>query len=49
MSVPDNLSPKHREKTTLAIKAPYAVKRITLDHSEANPCDKLDVVSAFPS
>ena len=37
MSVPDNLCPTHREKTMLAMKAPYAVKRITFDRSEASP------------
>ena len=43
MSVPDNLRPTHREKTTLAMKVPYAVKHITFGHSEANPGDTLDV------
>ena len=43
MSVPDNLRPTHKEKTTLALKKPYAVKRIIFDRSEANPGDKLDV------
>ena len=43
MSVPDNLRPTHKEKTTLVMKASYAVKRITFDRSEANPGDKLDV------
>ena len=43
MSVPDNLQPTSRKKTTLAMKAPYAVKRITFDHSEANLGDKLDI------
>ena len=41
--MPDNLQPTHIEKTTNATKAPYSVKRITFDHSEANPGDKLDV------
>ena len=43
MSVPDNLQPTRGKKKTLAMKAPYAVKRITFDRSEANPGDKLDV------
>ena len=43
MSVQDNLRPTHKEKTTYAMKAPYAVKRITFDRSEANPGDKLYV------
>ena len=43
MSVPDNLQPTSRKKTTLAMKAPYAVKQITFDRSEANLGDKLDV------
>ena len=42
MSVPDNL-PTHRENTMFAMRAPYAVKRITFDHSKGNPGDTLDV------
>ena len=42
-ALPDNLCPRHREKTARAMKAPYSVKRITFSHSEANPSDKLDV------
>ena len=38
MSVPDNLRPKHSEKTKLAMKAPRYVKRITFNPSEPNPC-----------
>ena len=52
--VPDNGSEKpgvvsydllqsHNEKTLNSMKAPYAVKRITFDRSEAGPRDKLDV------
>ena len=43
MSVQDNLHPTHKEKTTYAMKAPYAVKRITFDRSEANPGETLRV------
>ena len=43
MSVLDNPHPKHREKTTHAMKAPYSVKRITFDRSEANPGETLNV------
>ena len=38
-----NLLPTHSEKTMKSMKAPYAVKRITFDRSEANPGDTLDV------
>ena len=43
MSVPDNLRPTHSEKTTKAMKAPRAVKRITFNPSEANPGETLNV------
>ena len=43
MSVPNNLRPTHKEKEPLAMKAPYAVKRITFNPSEANPGDRLEV------
>ena len=43
MSVPDNLRPTHKEKQPLAMKAPYAVKRITFNPSKANPGEKLQV------
>ena len=43
MFVQDNLRPTHKEKTTYAMKAPYAVKRITFDRSEANPDETLRV------
>ena len=43
MSVPDNLRPTHKEKEPLAMKAPYAVKHITFNPSEANPGEKLQV------
>ena len=35
--VPDNLRPRHKEKTLSAMKTPRAVKRITFNLSEANP------------
>ena len=38
-----DLLPTHKAKTLLSMKAPYAVKRITFDRSEANPGDTLDV------
>ena len=43
MSVPDNLLPTHREKTTFAMGAQYAIKQITFDRSEAKPGNTLDV------
>ena len=43
MSVSDNLRPTHEEKEPLAMKAPYAVKRITFNPSFANPGEKLRV------
>ena len=43
MSVPDNLLPKHSEKTFKAMKAPRSVKRITFNPSEANPGETLYV------
>ena len=43
MSVQDNFHPTHKEKTTYAMKAPYADKRITFDRSEANPGETLNV------
>ena len=42
MSVQDNFHPTHKEKTTYAMKAPYADKR-TFDRSEANPGETLNV------
>ena len=42
-SVSKNLSPRHRTKTMLAMKAPYSVKRITFDPSEAKPGARLEV------
>ena len=39
----DNLRPTHKEKTTYALKAPYAVKRITFERSEASPGETLYV------
>ena len=38
-----DLLPTHNKKTMNSMKAPYAVKRITFDRSEANPGDTLDV------
>ena len=38
-----DLKPSNNEKTVNSMKAPYAVKRITFDKSEANPGDTLDV------
>ena len=43
MSVQDNFHPTHKEKTTYAMKASYAVKRITFDCSEANLGETLRV------
>ena len=43
MSVPDNLHPKHSEKTKNAMKVPRSVKRITFNPSEANPGETLRV------
>ena len=43
MSVPDNIRPTHKEKEPLAMKAPYAVKRITFNLSDANPGERLQV------
>jgi len=40
---PDSLLPTHTSKTSHAIKAPRAVKRITFDKSEANPGETLYV------
>ena len=42
-TVQKNLLPSHSEKTMDSMKALHAVKRITFNRSEANPCDKLDV------
>ena len=41
--MPDNLRPTHSEKTMRSMKAPYAVKRITFNPSEANPGERLYV------
>ena len=38
-----DLSPRSHTKTLLAMKAPYSVKRITFDRSEANPGKTLQV------
>ena len=38
-----DLKPSNNEKTMNSMKAPYAVKRITFNKSEANPGDTLDV------
>ena len=38
-----DLSPRRHTKTMLAMKAPYSVKRITFDRSEANPGETLQV------
>jgi len=43
MSVPENLRPTHNEKTSGALKAERAVKRITFDRTEANPDETLYV------
>jgi len=40
---PDSLLPTHKSKTTNAIKAPCAIKRITFDRSEASPGETLYV------
>ena len=42
--VPHYLSPRHRAKTLNAMKAPYCVKRITFNPSEANPGNRLEVI-----
>ena len=42
-SVSYDLSPRRSTKTLRAMKAPYSVKRITLNPSEANPGDRLEV------
>ena len=42
-SVSNDLSPKRRTKTLRAMKAPYSVKRITFNPSEANPGERLEV------
>ena len=42
-SVSYDLTPRHSTKTLRAMKAPYAIKRITFDPSEANPGAKLEV------
>ena len=34
-----DLLPAHNAKTLMSMKAPYAVKRITFNRSEANPGD----------
>jgi len=41
--VPDSLLPTHTRKTSHAIKAPRAVKRITFDRTEGNPGETLYV------
>ena len=43
MSVPDNLRPKHREKTLNAMKAPRSVKCITFNPSLKNSGETLYV------
>ena len=40
---PDSLLPTHKSKTSRAIKAPRAVKRITFDRTEASPGETLYV------
>ena len=42
-SVSHDLSPRHSTKTLRAMKAPYSVKRITFNPSEANPGDRREV------
>ena len=42
-SVSYDLSPRHSTKTLRAMKAPYTVKRITFNPSEANPGERLEV------
>ena len=42
-SVSHDLSPRRSTKTLRAMKAPYAVKRITFNPSEANPGERLEV------
>ena len=42
-SVSHNLSTRRRTKAMRAMKAPYSVKRITFDPSEANPGARLEV------
>ena len=42
-SVSYDLSPRRSTKKLRAMKAPYAVKRITFDPSEANPGARLEV------
>ena len=41
MAVQASLRPTHNEKTLGAIKAEYAVKRITFDRTEAKPKETL--------
>ena len=42
-AVSHDLSPRRSTKTLRAMKAPYAVKRITFNPSEANPGERLEV------
>ena len=42
-SVPNDISPRSRTKAMGAMKAPYSVKRITFDPTEANPGSRLEV------
>ena len=42
-SVSHDLSPRRSTKTLRAMKAPYSVKRITFNPSEANPEERLEV------
>ena len=42
-SVSYGLSPRHSTKTLRAMKAPYSVKRITFNPSEANPGERLEI------
>ena len=42
-SVSYDLSPRRSAKSLNAMKAPYSVKRITFNPSEANPLERLEV------
>jgi len=44
ISLPDDLRPTYTEKTLWAMKAPRAVKRITLDRGEASTGEMLNVL-----
>ena len=41
--MPYDLKPSNNEKIMISMKAPYAVKRITFNSSEANPGERLEV------